>query len=135
MQPCPPPHQLHVPTCNRRLDAPVDARKADVRVHTGQMAVAQWLHLSQSQRVVTESSLQRARVYRQDYRPGTNRADVEAEQRRQRRLDGRGGAGDDDDEPSAPGRRPGRWEPTADPVTGQNADGSFSRTRASCSNA
>ncbi len=74
----------------------------------------------------------------QDYRPGTSRADVEAEQRRQRRLDGRGGAAVDEDDQAAAaagggsGRRAGRWEPmAADPVTGQNADGSFSRTRAS----
>ena len=66
----------------------------------------------------------------QDYRPGTSRADVEAEQRRQRRLDGRGGAGDEDEEPGGVGRRPGRWESTVDPLTGQNADGSFSRTSA-----
>jgi hypothetical protein len=68
----------------------------------------------------------------QDYRPGTSRADVEAEQRRQRRLDGRGGAGDEDDESGGGGggRRPGRWETAVDPVTGQNADGSFSRTSA-----
>ena len=62
---------------------------------------------------------------------------MEAEQRRQRRLDGRGAAGDEDEEAAAAsgggsGRRAGRWEPMAtDPATGQNADGSFSRTRAS----
>ena len=63
---------------------------------------------------------------------------MEAEQRRQRRLDGRGGAaGDEDGEgianaPVGGGRRAGRWEPmAADPATGHNADGSFSRTRAS----
>ena len=61
---------------------------------------------------------------------------MEAEQRRQRRLDGRGGGVGDDDGDEAPaggGRRSGgRWEQpmAADPVTGQNADGSFSRSRA-----
>ena len=45
----------------------------------------------------------------QDYRPGTSRADVEAEHRRQRRHAGQ------------------RWEPMTDQATGQNADGSFSR--------
>lgn len=60
----------------------------------------------------------------QDYRAGVARADVEAEQRRQRRLEGRGGGADEEDS----GRRQSaRWEPMMEPATGQNADGSFSQ--------
>ena len=63
----------------------------------------------------------------QDYRPGTLRADVVAEHRRQRRRERRAGA--EDGEEQEPQRRHAgqRWEPMTDQANGQNADGSFSR--------
>ena len=60
----------------------------------------------------------------QNYHPGLLRADVEADQRRQKRLEGRTG-GDMEDGPT--GRQASKWEPATDPSTGQHADGSFSQ--------
>lgn len=52
------------------------------------------------------------------------RADVEAEQRKQRRLESRGAAPDEEDS----GRRKSAlWEPMMDTATGHHADGSFSQ--------
>ena len=49
---------------------------------------------------------------------------MEADQRRQRRLEGRTGG----DNEEGPARHQGpQWEPAADSGTGQHADGSFSQ--------
>ena len=52
------------------------------------------------------------------------RADVEAEQRKQRRLESRGAAADVEDSGR---RKSAHWEPKMDTATGQHADGSFSQ--------